>query len=112
GPPKEENRIASKGRASPRRAWVGESGAAVRGAGIWVVVSVMVWSSVKVVRAGRRPGSGQERGDVLEVLEAAAGVEGELVAHVQARIGVAQVAHHVDEVVQIIGLEGEQPLVI
>src|SRR5690625_7809326 len=59
-------------------------------------------------RGGR---SGEQGGDVLEGLEAASGVEGELVAHVQARVGVAQVGHHVDEGVQVVRLGGENPVV-
>src|SRR5699024_8571783 len=41
-------------------------------------------------------GSGEQGGDVRAVVQAAAGGEGQLVAHVQTGVGVAQVAHHVD----------------
>src|SRR5690606_41015623 len=106
GPPKDENRIASKGLGSPRRVWVGEAGTTRRGA---PAESWSVGVTMSVMGVPRTVGSvsGEKGGDVLEGIEAASGVEGELIAHVQARIGVAQVAHHADEVVQIIALEGE-----
>ena len=43
---------------------------------------------------------------------ARAGVERHLLAHVPARVGGAQVAHQVDDPVQLVGLEGQHPLVV
>ena len=44
--------------------------------------------------------------------DAAARVERDLLAHVTARVGVAQVAHHVDQVDELVRLEREDPLVV
>ena len=51
-------------------------------------------------------------GDKLANRLAAAGVERDLLPGVQPRLRTAQVAHQVDDPVQLVGLEGEDPLVV
>src|SRR5580658_604166 len=54
----------------------------------------------------------RQAGDELVNRLAAAGVERDLDPGVQPGLGSAQVAHQVDEPVQFVGLEGEDPLVV
>src|SRR5208282_773718 len=62
-------------------------------------------------RAHNGSGSGQA-GDELANGLAAAGVERDLDPGMQPRLGAPQVAHQVQDPVQLIGLEGEYPLVV
>src|SRR3954471_16817835 len=60
-------------------------------------------------RAGSAPGELAHR---LGERAGPAGDERQLVAGVPARLGRAQVAHEVDDRRQVVGLEGQQPLVV
>ncbi len=51
-------------------------------------------------------------GDDVDELAARARVERDLLAHVQAGLRVAQIAHEVDDAVELLGLEGERPFVV
>jgi hypothetical protein len=58
-----------------------------------------------------RQASGKAVQEVAD-LDAGAGVEGHLLAYVAAGLGAAEVAHEVDDAGEVVGLEGQHPLVV
>src|SRR4051812_27860483 len=63
-------------------------------------------------RAMRRVSTSGEAGEEVGDGGAGAGVEGHLLAHVEPCLGASEVSHQVDDARQVVGLEGEHPLVV